>query len=1308
MIKNLFKRSLAVMISLAFYAEAFPINAFAEGSAGKQASIQIVHTNDIHGYYNSTDNGTLGFAYLKGIIDSEGADLVLDAGDTFHGQAFATVEQGQSIAELMKTAGYDAVTVGNHDWSYGAERLKELEKIGGFKILASNVVNGDGTSFFDNNYIVKEVTADDGTSLKVGVTGVIDDAFYSSTSSENVSGLKFEEEAAAASETASYLKNVLGCDIVIALTHQSDCEAFVKNTKDIDAVIAGHEHIIIDETYPDSEGKNVYVAEAGCYFNDVGVMEITVDPETKELVSAEETVYDIENIGNITENADIKAQITSIEERQQGILSEAAGHTDKAYPYSWEEIRVSQQDIGRLVTESYLDKTGADIAFENAGGIRAGLESGDVTYKDIISISPYGNVLVTKKLTGKEILDILSQSLAIGKACSDVYETQKEAAAKGEDPYQYSWPDNSGSYLQYSGIEIKTDDNGQIISAEAGGTALDENKVYTVATNNYVAESSDYGALAAAPLDKEYGTCEEAVLAYIEKTSGEVSETPEAAGTNNGEDTSGEAETDSTGIETADGALTRGGAVQMLITAADDYNPGVGKEDIIKGYENGELDEEKPVTGAEALVMLRRAFGELPMPSVNRGWQSLDINEADGVPEWAVAELENIFEIGLITEDEIGLLNKNISKDQMELFIQRVFSLFGTNKNDDFYTTVNKEYIDNYVFENGNELGGKIYDIAYDVEEQLSQIINDVISEEHPEGSEEDKISDFYDSVMDIEGRNKAGYGPIKEYLDMVDSAENIGDLIKVQNKVLQDTGTDIFMCFDLIQDPYDSTKRLLSFEVMQPEMDSSFYSYSGEEAKQFYLDFIDGRMALIDDDGSINSEDIYEFDKKLSEKLLSLEDAASVENTYNKFTFDEIAQLFPGVDMESVLEASGLKKEDTIIVEEAELMKEFASLFNDSNLELLKKRAKLAIVGSFTDVLSTDFIDLYDEFQLNVYGYDARQSNESIAIQRIKDNFSEYIGKEYVRRYFSKEDKEAVTEMAEKIIEVFKERINKLDWMSDETKAEAVKKLDTMKIKVGYPDEWDEEDKTSSNNDLDIRSPEEGGTYFSNQIAVNRAVREARVALQGKPVDKTGWAISIFEVNALYDSGNNDISFPAAFLQKPVYDPEQSYEYNLGSIGYAIAHEVTHAFDNDGALYDENGNISNWWTDEDYAAFEELCDKAVKAYDGYEYAPGITTNGKMTLSENVADIGAVACLIDMLSEMEDPDYDELFSSVVQTMTFVTSRNNALYYSKNDYHAMGRARMNPLLSNFDEFYEIYGIDETDGMYVAPEDRVVIW
>src|SRR5699024_2396138 len=228
-----------------------PIQTFAtEQTKEQDTTIQIVHTNDIHGYYTETESGTLGFAMLKSIIDQEGADLVLDMGDTFHGQAFATIDQGNSIAQLMKDVGYDAVTPGNHDWSYGAERLKELEKIGGFQILAANVTTENGTDFFEENYIIKEVTADDGTKLKVGVVGVIDDEFYSSTASNNITGLKFEEEAQEATKIATYLSDVEKCDIILAMTHQSDCKEFVANIKGIDAVLAGHEHILLDESYP--------------------------------------------------------------------------------------------------------------------------------------------------------------------------------------------------------------------------------------------------------------------------------------------------------------------------------------------------------------------------------------------------------------------------------------------------------------------------------------------------------------------------------------------------------------------------------------------------------------------------------------------------------------------------------------------------------------------------------------------------------------------------------------------------------------------------------------------------------------------------------------------------------------------------------------------------------------------------------------------------------------------------------------------------------------------------------------------------
>ena len=295
------------------------------------------------------------------------------------------------------------------------------------------------------------------------------------------------------------------------------------------------------------------------------------------------------------------------------------------------------------------------------------------------------------------------------------------------------------------------------------------------------------------------------------------------------------------------------------------------------------------------------------------------------------------------------------------------------------------------------------------------------------------------------------------------------------------------------------------------------------------------------------------------------------------------------------------------------------------------------------------------------------------------------------------------MTKMVEDIIAVYKDRIKNLDWMSDETKEQALKKLDTMGIKVGYPDTW-----KSIVDDVEIKSVEEGGSYFSNKIALLKASKDNMVANQGKPIDKTQWATPVFTVNAFYTPSYNDITFPAAFLQKPIYDPEKSYEYNLGSVGITIAHEITHAFDNNGAKYDENGNAANWWTEEDYASFVELCIKMAELYDGYEYAPGIAINGTLTLSENVADQGALSCVLEIASKSEDPNYEELFYSLARMFSFATTREFAEYVSNNDVHSFGRTRINPLLSNSNEFYNTFGITEKDGMYISPEKRVKIW
>lgn len=656
--KNIFK-PISLVISVSLLATMCPMQIFAaEQTQEQDTTIQIVHTNDIHGYYTETKNGTLGFAVLKSIVDQEGADLVLDMGDTFHGQAFATIDEGSSIAQLMKEVGYDAVTPGNHDWSYGAERLKELEKIGGFPILAANVTTLNGDDFFEQNYLVKEVTADDGTKLKVGVVGVIDDEFYRSTASDNIAGLTFEEEAQEATKIAQYLNDVEKCDIVLAMTHQSNCEEFIANIKGIDAVLAGHEHIVMDESYPDSEGKLVPVVEAGYYMNNIGVMELTLDAESKEIVSVDERFYTMEN--DIAENEQVKESISEIEKQQQVTLSQAIGYTENAYPYSWEDVRIAQQDIGKLVTESYMEFTGADVAFENAGGIRAGLDAGDITYQDVISISPYGNVVVAKKLTGKEIIDILNQSLAIGKACDDVYTIQKEAVAKGEDPYQYSWPEDSGSYLQFSGIDVETNENGQIISAKINGTDVNEKEMYVVAMNNYLGESDLYTALPAAGVEQEFGTCEQALIKYIRNR-------------NNVNEAEGSA-------EASQEPLTRGEVVQLLMTAADAYQPNLQKTDIIKGYDDGTLHEDMKATKLEALIMLNRAFGTLPESSNSS--HTLSVDDFTDIPVWAKSEMEDVLQSGIVEATANGLFhpNETIDAEQMEMYINQVLELFEGNK----------------------------------------------------------------------------------------------------------------------------------------------------------------------------------------------------------------------------------------------------------------------------------------------------------------------------------------------------------------------------------------------------------------------------------------------------------------------------------------------------------------------------------------------------------------------------------------------------------------------------------------------------
>ena len=752
---------------------------------------------------------------------------------------------------------------------------------------------------------------------------------------------------------------------------------------------------------------------------------------------------------------------------------------------------------------------------------------------------------------------------------------------------------------------------------------------------------------------------------------------------------------------------TRGEVADMLLAAADDYNPSVRRSDIIKGYGgDGELHEDWNVNRAEALVMLSRAFGTLPELTGHNARVALKSGDFTDIPDWAKPELQPVLDAGIAAGTAEGIFSPSddVTKEQMNLFIQRVYALCGTNEKDDFYAAVNKDALNTLEIKPGRVLAGTLFDLQDESTAQVSEIIKEVTSGKWEKGTKEQKIADFYNNILDTESRNTIGAAPIVPYLEMIDGANNVTELINTQYTLMEKLYCAPFTAFSLTVDFKDSTRYIPVFGVYNPNMTKDFYISGTEIQKRAYLKYLKTVMELAGEEVTdAQLEEFYNFEKSLAEKMLNTDDRNNVDKFYNTYTLDEIQALFPSVDTEKLLFSSGIQKEDKFLITDVGLTEEFAHLLTDENIEVLKTAAKLTVILSYGGTLSTEFVDASNVFNQEFLGVSGTYSDEERAAFTVSGVMPDYIGEIYAEKYFTEEAKTDVLKMVEDIISVYKKRINNLTWMSGETKQKAIRKLDTMKIKIGYPDKWD----TYLDN-AEIKSAAEEGSYFENMLAVCRASMEHMTKLQGTSVDKTKWAMYPYTVNACYSDTSNDITFPAAILQPPMYDVNASYEENLGSIGYIIAHEITHAFDNNGAKFDENGNAADWWTAEDYAAFEKLCEKMVSFYDGCESVPGVLMNGKLTLSENVADQGAVQCITEVAAGLENPDYKALYRSMAKAWASTRTREYAQYAASVDLHSDEKLRVNRVVVNCEEFYNAFDIKTGDGMYVPEDERVKIW
>lgn len=558
-------------------------------------SVTVMHTNDIHGSYKYSYNAskgtdTVGFDGLAVLYSAQGnaPDLLLDAGDTFHGQSFATMSEGKSIAELMDTFyadGYDATTPGNHDWSYGADKLRTMtgHSTTGtpFAMLCANATSSNGIW---SSSIAKTLnrTWKDGEDsptfnykIKVGVVGAMDESLGSSLRADLVAGTSFSSAANAINAEAEQLRKE-GCDVVVCIAHTLDAKTFATRLRGVDALIAGHEHINLNEKVTGADGKTIHVVEAGSAFAEVGLLSVPYEYDTKGTESTDDdtvAVYAGKSDEKLYTAKDVNVLLTDPNKGStyQSILDEVSNNKikplddafsaassevlgtsstnyyygeDAAGTHGWEMVRTTDfrpskkgdttkaQTIGHVICGSYLDLTGADLAIENAGGIRGGIAAGDVTAGNVIAISPYGNTVETWTMTGADFLAALEHSLQISDECNHSYELQQTYVAAGHTEQEaqdmYKWRDDSGSVLSFGGINVTIDwtqsEGKRIVSATLtkDGSTLDPAKTYTVATNNYIiTNTTDFPTFANATKHTEWGTCESALRALIGQNSWE-------------------------------------------------------------------------------------------------------------------------------------------------------------------------------------------------------------------------------------------------------------------------------------------------------------------------------------------------------------------------------------------------------------------------------------------------------------------------------------------------------------------------------------------------------------------------------------------------------------------------------------------------------------------------------------------------------------------------------------------------------------------------------------------------------------------
>ncbi|WP_339816203.1 M13 family metallopeptidase [uncultured Imperialibacter sp.] len=594
----------------------------------------------------------------------------------------------------------------------------------------------------------------------------------------------------------------------------------------------------------------------------------------------------------------------------------------------------------------------------------------------------------------------------------------------------------------------------------------------------------------------------------------------------------------------------------------------------------------------------------------------------------------------------------------------------------------------------------------------LQSILEEVSAGENPSGSIEQKVGDFFASGMDTTAINRRGFGPIKPILEKI---EKINDLKTLMAFVADESklGDNSIVSAGISPDDKNSTVNIAHFGqagLGLPDRDYYFKTDSStigiQSAYRGYLATLFELTGDSTEKAAAKADLVYGIEKQLAESHKTRIQRRDVQNNYHKMAVADLQKAQPNIGWTALLDNLGLDT-DSVDVRQPAYFEKLNTLLGSLPLEGWKTYLKASSIAAYDQILSQPFEKASFEYNKALSGQSTEKPRAQVMAEAVDRQMGFALGQLYVKRYFGEDAKKRISELVDNLQKAFEARIEKLDWMSDSTKVKAKEKLWAITKKVGYPDVWREYDVTIDR-----------GKYFENVIALREDNYKYQAGKLNKSPYKHEWGPSPSTVTAYYRPSFNEIVFPAGILQYPYFDVNADDAINYGGIGMVIGHELTHAFDDQGAQYDKDGNIKNWWTEEDFEKFKDKTQQVIDRYSTFTVLDSVHVKGAMTVGENTADNGGIAIAYDAFKLTEQgqdttkidgftPD-QRFFLSIARIWRVKTRDEFLRTYVNTNPHSPAMWRVNGPLMNFTPFYEAFNVQPGDKNYKPIEERIRIW